>query len=220
MRLLNFYCLSLALSSVFILSCAGSVQEIERSLQEPIKITKITLLPFYSEPDYIEEESEEFRVAKEQFLTDALYNELISKVKGVDIAPLENSTSEIAKVKKDNPELIYKDKALKVGKDLSADAILIGNISDYSERRGGEFGVESPASVVFEVQLMNVADGEVIWEAYFVESQKTLLENVAEFRKFVKRRGKWITADKLAKEGVVEVVEKLNEFLKSSATTN
>lgn len=220
MRYFGFYYLSLFLFCVFMFSCASSVQEIVQSTQAPINIRKIAFVPFISEPPYLDQEFEQTRVVKERFLTDAFYNELINKVKGVDITSLETATSEIEKVREENPGLTYKDIVLRVGKNLDADAVLIGNISDYSERRGGEFGVESPASVVFEVQLLNATNGEVIWEAYFTETQKTLLENVAEIRKFIKRRAKWITADELAKEGVVEIVDKLNEFLKTNATRN
>ncbi|MBI2485607.1 MAG: hypothetical protein HYW01_01325 [Deltaproteobacteria bacterium] len=191
-----------------------------QSTQEPVNIRKIAFAPFISEPPYLDQESEQVRVVKERFLTDALYNELTNKVKGVDITSLETATSEIEKVKEENPGLTYKDTVLRVGKNLDADAVLIGNISNYSERRGGDFGVESPASVVFEVQLFNATNGEVIWEAYFNETQRTLLENVAEIKKFIKRRAKWITADELAKEGVVEVVNKLNKVLITNSAKN
>jgi hypothetical protein len=150
---------------------------------------------------------------KEQFLTNALYNELIARLKTVSVFSLELSTEEFIKVKKENPGLIYRDIALRVGKNMGADALLIGNIVEYRERQGGELGVESPASVAFDVELLNTANGERIWEYYFTETQRPLLENVAELGKFIKRRGKWITADRLAKEGIVEVVHELNKFL-------
>ncbi len=220
MKLSNSQLCIAFLVGLFAVSCAGSVQEVVNPAQAPVKINKIVIVPFYSDPDYSEEESEETRVAKEQFLTDALYDELVSREKGLDIVPLETAKSEIKRVETENPGITYKDTFLKVGKNLNADAVLTGSISDYTQREGGEFGVTSPASVVFDVQLYNPVNGQLIWEAYFVEAQKTLLENVVEVRKFIKRRGKWVKADELAKEGVVEIVDKLDEFLKSNVATN
>jgi len=84
------------------------------------------------------------------------------------------------------------------------------------EREGGELGVSSPASVAFGVELLTTANGEMLWENYFAETQKPLFENVAEVGKFFKRKGRWISVDELAKEGVIEVVDNLNKFLEQN----
>ena len=220
MKYSGFHYLSLFVYGMFMLSCASSVQQIEHSPQKTINIKQILFVPFFSESDYITQTSEEVRVAKERFLTEALHNELASEVRGMDIISLEMATSELKKVEEENPGITRKDAVLQLARNLNADAVLIGNISEYSERQGGEFGAESPASVVFEVQLLDAANGEVIWEAYFNETQRTLLENVVEVRKFIKRRAKWISADELAREGVTEIVDKLDKFLKGNAATN
>src|SRR3989304_340653 len=83
----------------------------------------------------------------------------------------------------------------------------------YMEREGGELGVSSPASVAFGVELLTTANGEMLWESYFAETQKPLFENVIEVCKFFKRKGRWISVDELAKEGVIEVVDNLNKKL-------
>jgi hypothetical protein len=205
---------------MFVLSCASSVHQIEHSPQKTVDLKKLLFVPFFSESDYTAQTSEEVRVGKERFLTEALHNELTSKVNGVDIISLEMATSELKQVEEENPGITRKEAILQVARNLSAGAVLMGNISDYSERQGGEYGVESPASVVFEVQLLDAANGQVIWEAYFNETQRTLLENVVEVKKFIKRRAKWLSADDLAREGVAEIVDRLDKFLKSNAATN
>ena len=43
-----------------------------------------------------------------------------------------------------------------------------------------------------------------------------LLGNVFELDKFVKIGGKWVTANRLAKEGVVEIADRLNRFLEQN----
>ncbi|MER3447855.1 MAG: hypothetical protein C4291_13955 [Candidatus Dadabacteria bacterium] len=175
----------------------------ERSVKMNIKA--IALIPFSSE--------NEIPPGKKGFLTSALHNEILSKIKKVSIISLDNSISEFEDVEKKNPGLTYEEAAIKAGKNLGADAVLIGNIFVYKEREGAELSIVSPASVAFGVQLINTANGGVIWETYFTETQKPLLENVAEIGKFIKRKGRWVTADEIAKEGVQEVVDKLSKFL-------
>jgi len=192
------------------------VREVNRAQEKSsFRIKKVALIPFSSRLEGVGE----VVTQKEEFLTNALYSELTAKLKGIAVVSLESSNEEFLRVKEGNPDLLGRDVALKVGKNLSADAVLIGNISEYKEREGGELGVTSPASVAFGVQLLNASNGEILWEGYFAETQRFLLENIFELNKFIRRGGKWITADELAKEGTVEVVGRLNNFLgKYSAT--
>lgn len=75
----------------------------------------------------------------------------------------------------------------------------------FEERRGGNFAVERPASVGFHT---HVYDGSSITRVMvFDETQRPLSENVFRFFTFLRRGGKWITADSLALEGVHAAVE-------------
>jgi hypothetical protein len=194
-------------------SCSVPIQRVEKSphavserpVYVSVEIKKIALVPFSSDTDVPPD--------KERYMTDIFYNELISKVLKVDIVPLESSSSEFTRLRTDYPELQDRDVALKVGNNLGVQGVLIGRIVAYSEREGGELGVSSPASIAFSVDLLNTANGEKVWENYFAETQRPLFENVVEFGKFFKRKGRWISADELAKEGVVVVVDELNKFL-------
>jgi hypothetical protein len=213
MKTFNFSLYSIALFCIFILSCSVPIQKVEKSpkpvSERPVylsvEIKKIALVPFFSDKDVTP--------GKERYVTDIFYNELISKILKVNIVPLESSTSESTRVEAEYPELPNKEVALKVGNNLGAQAVLIGRIVAYSEREGGELGVSSPASVAFSVDLLNTANGEKIWENYFAETQRPLFENVTEVGKFFKRKGRWVSADELAKEGVIVVVDELNKFL-------
>lgn len=211
MKSINLYLHSVVLICLFIISCTVPIQRVEKVPERvsgksvEINVKAIALIPFSSE--------EEIASEKEGFMTSALHNELLSKIKKVGTISLDNTISEFENVKKKNPGLTYKEAALKVGKSLGADAVLIGNIFVYREREGTELSIVSPASVAFGVQLLNTVNGEVIWETYFTETQKPLFENVAEVGKFFKRKGMWVTADEIATEGVQEVVDKLGKFL-------
>ena len=212
MKLFNLFLFSIAL--FFILSCSVPIQRAEKGPQRialkpaEVDIKTIVLVPFSLDT--------EVTSGKELYLTDIMYNELISKILKVSIVPLEISTSEYSRIKTENPDLPNSEVAVKVGKDLGAQAVIVGTIFAYTEREGGELGVSSPASVAFGVDLVNTATGEKIWENYFAETQKPLFENVAEVGKFFKRKGRWVSVDELAKEGVIEIVDNLNKFLEQN----
>ncbi len=70
----------------------------------------------------------------------------------------------------------------------------------FEERKGGNFAVEKPASVAFHMHLMK--DGALGRVFEYSEEQKALMQNVLTMGKFLKRGGKWVTADELAEEGI------------------
>jgi len=216
MKFLNLFIFSVVSIYLFLISCTVPIQQGKNQVSgKPMGIKKIAFIPFSSEQRYSVDESASNAIPseKEQFLTDALYSQLVPKVKGVNIVPIESSTSQFVNVEKENPLLTYKDVALRVGKGLGADAVLIGNVIAYKEREGTQFAIVSPASVAFDVQLLSTANGGTIWENYFTETQKPLFENVTEVGKFFKRKGTWVTADEIATEGVREVADRLSKFL-------
>ena len=217
MKLLTYLFLTLSLVPTLIIHNAFSVDEADPAEGKPsIKVEKIAVMPFSSKLKGVGEAM----TAKEQFITDSMYGELTAKVKGVEFISPQSSSEELTKVREDNPIFLDKSAVIEAGKNLGADAVLFGYISEYKEREGGELGVSSAASVAFSVQLLNTKDGQILWEDYFAETQRPLSENLLEVRKFFRRGAKWITADDLAKEGIVEVVNGLNMFLaKHSAAT-
>ena len=191
------------------MSCTGAVPEKGSYSKKPIEVHKIVVVSMFTNPAVRDEIPEE----RSRFLTSELYQELNNRVKGKTIVALGTSTDEFIKLKEENPDLDYLNLAMEVGKNLNSDSVLIGNISTFREREGGELGTSAPASVAFGVQLINPATGERLWEAYYAETQETLLQNVTKIGKFFKRKGKWVTANQLAKEGVIEVVDDLAIFL-------
>ncbi|MBT3310606.1 MAG: hypothetical protein HN737_02030 [Desulfobacterales bacterium] len=93
-----------------------------------------------------------------------------------------------------------------VGKSLQADAVLVGYVYSFRDRVGSWYSASKPASVAFDIHLLNVADGSVEWEGHFDETQKTLFENLFNLNSFIKRKGRWVTADEMAAAGIKEMV--------------
>lgn len=196
---------------------AESFAQIEMGGTDSVdKIETIALVPFASKSALSEALSDEEIATNERFLTISLYDALVAETLAVKIEPLQESEAEYKKLSSEKPGYYYRDLAVSAGKKLGVDAVMIGVISRYTERKGSQIGVESPASVAFSVMLLDTDDGEIIWENYFSETQKPLLDNVYEVKKFFKRGAKWITADELAKEGARKTALEFNEYLQEN----
>lgn len=99
--------------------------------------------------------------------------------------------------------------ALKTGKAVGADVVIMGRVQKYTERMGGPLGSERPASVGFVVTMISVGDGQALWSGEYYETQKTLSEDVNTLPLFIKRGGKWLTARELADYGLDEMIKTL-----------
>lgn len=95
--------------------------------------------------------------------------------------------------------------AQELGKVLSLDAVIVGQVRVYRERDGQKYGA-IPAAVGFDVQIINAQNGVVIWMGDYFEEQKSFTED---FKGMFERGGKWVTAETLARSGVKRVMERL-----------
>jgi len=93
----------------------------------------------------------------------------------------------------------------KAGHELKADYVAAGYVYRYAERVGYRFSTERPASVVFEIHLIDSGNGNVIWRGFFDKTQKSLMEDVFQISSFFKGGAKWLTARQLAEQGMSEV---------------
>ena len=97
----------------------------------------------------------------------------------------------------------------RVGKAFSADAVLVGYIYRWENRLGTDYAVDRPASVAFDLYLVRPADGLILWKATFDKTQRSLTENLYDLSTFVKGGGRWMTADKLGRVGLQELLSKM-----------
>jgi len=177
---------------------------------------KMALIPFNSKNTLANEQSDDSLRQIERYLTISLYEALVSETSGmpdVEIIPIQKSDTEYSRLRSGKPKIYYRDIAIDVGRVLGADTVMVGVISRYSDRGGSQWATESPSTVSFSVELLSTKDGSVLWETYFTETQKPLFDNLYEIKKFVKRKGKWITADEMAKEGARKIAHRFSTFL-------
>jgi hypothetical protein len=95
---------------------------------------------------------------------------------------------------------------VQLGKTLNVDFILVGYLFRFEERIGSNIGVEKPASVGFDVHLIRLRDGKMVWIGKFDETQQPLSENLLKMRAFVRRKASWLTAVELSSVGMDEML--------------
>jgi TolB-like protein len=126
--------------------------------------------------------------------------QIVSESETREVAQTIAPVSEIARIKK-------------MGELVFADAVITTKMQRYRERVGDEWGVKSPASVAFVLDLIDVRRGDVIWSARFDETQKPLSENIFALGDISQRGVRWLSAEQLMHEGVKKAVAQLHQVL-------
>jgi hypothetical protein len=88
-----------------------------------------------------------------------------------------------------------------------ADAVMVGYLYAFRDRSGGDYAVETPARVAFELVMMQSSTGRVIWQRSFKETQKSLAEDLMQIKQFLKRKGRWVSAKEMAKSALEEMLQ-------------
>jgi TolB-like protein len=109
-------------------------------------------------------------------------------------------------------------RARQLGEFVHADAIVSGRVLRYRERVGEEWGVKSPASVSFVIEVWDVKRGDIVWSGRYDETQRPLSENIFAVREFSQRGARWLKADELALDGVKKAIADLHQILYRGVT--
>ena len=96
---------------------------------------------------------------------------------------------------------------LELARSYDADGILVGYLYLFKQRQGKQYSVVEPATVAFDVVLLDARNGQVAWKAAYNEKQRALSEDLLSLGDFVKRGGRWLTAEQLARDGIAKVLE-------------
>lgn len=97
-----------------------------------------------------------------------------------------------------------------VGICMKADVLIIPQVIDWTPREGGEIGAFQSAGVNMDFYALRVDIEEPsISRFHFEETQESLSNNLLNIKKWFKRKGKWITAEQLAEEGMRQAITEL-----------
>ncbi len=94
-----------------------------------------------------------------------------------------------------------------VGSELGADGIVVGYVYRFKERKGVAYSAEAPASVTFEIHLLRVSDGALVWRGFFDKTQGSLMEDLFQISSFFRGEGRWVTAKELMGEGLEAILK-------------
>ena len=94
------------------------------------------------------------------------------------------------------------------GKKLGADAVLVGFIFRFRQRKGTGYAVDKPASVAFDLSIVRVGDGSVLWKNSFDETQQSLSQDLLNLGQYMKHGLSWYTAEELGKIGMTRLLQR------------
>jgi len=147
-----------------------------------------------------------------EFMSDSLYSALKSKGDFELVSPGQARGILSKLLSGDAGTLSERALLVEAGQALNADAVLAGYIFRFRERIGTRYAAKSPASVAFDIHLIRVADGRVLWSGQFNETQKALSENFLHLETFLKRKASWVTAREMAQAGLEDILQSLSGF--------
>jgi len=124
------------------------------------------------------------------------------------IVPFETAEKAYNTLDKEDSDTL-RSIAVRFGKKLGVDQVVAGTLWRYQERQGNSIAAESPASVAFSLFLINVENGEILWNGIFNETQTALSENILNASIFAKKGLKWLTAKEFATAGVEKLLQKM-----------
>lgn len=105
----------------------------------------------------------------------------------------------------------YKDSlrqdVVAAGKKVGADAVLVGFIFRFRQRQGTAYAVDKPASVAFDLSVVRVRDGSVLWKNSFDETQQSLSQDLLNLNQYMQHGLRWYTAEELGRIGMTRLLQ-------------
>ena len=135
-----------------------------------------------------------------------LVHSVLKKRFGRQVVPLGQIQTAYAGIRLDGAKDSPRTLALRMGKSLSADLMVVGTVWRYRDRGAIEGFPDKPASLAFALYLVEPVSGRQLWRGVFDEAQEFALQDLAKFADRIKMGFKWLSADELARHGVKEVI--------------
>lgn len=136
----------------------------------------------------------------EGILTDMLVVGL--QRRGFEVIPMTDVETEIIKMGEKEAVHNLVATAKHLAEKFKVKLVVSGVVFEYRTREGSSIGVEKPAAVSFCLHLIEGKNGRILWTDRYKETQKALSEDISNIGRFLKRKGKWVTARRLAYDGM------------------
>lgn len=167
---------------------------------DDLKINRIAILPFSADP----------RCSDVEHITATEGAEALTRLieKKLDRFYYLITREKVAALFHEMQPQRAKQVATMLGKTLEVDVVLFGIVSRYQLRKGNNYSVSEPASVAFELYLLDGKKGKALWSASFDKTQKSLSEDLSNIYSFLKEEWRWLTAEELMELGANLIVDK------------
>lgn len=93
--------------------------------------------------------------------------------------------------------------------EFGVDAVVLGTVSRFRERRGGVGGSSEPSSVWFEVALYSAPGAERLWAGTFNQTQEPLTANVLTTAQLPGGGTRWLTVEELGRWGAEQTAARM-----------
>ena len=207
---------------IVLLSACKTGVIVKETYQIPAEMGKIIILPFQDMSEVYGENvnvrcplADNFfmtgKVAKGavDILTDHMFI-LLKDRKSFELLPTSQAEGVLSSLLSRNKKRLSElELFLETGRALDVDAVIVGYIYRFRERVGTGYSVDSPASVGFDIHFISVVDGRIMWSGIFDETQRALSEDLFQLGTFLRRKARWITAEKMASSGLEDMLKKL-----------
>jgi len=214
-----FLALGLALY-LFLVGCAGETTMQKIVPLRPCPVEKMALAPFLSGQPSEEEDAVACPINAGIFVGQPVQVEALEVMTGQLPTALESvfscrliSAKRLAgKLPPAMPQQLgrpVREAIAKAGREVGAQAVLVGTLFRFEERAGSSLAITRAASVSLGLYLIEVETGEVIWQGFFDETQKSLSENLFKIQKFFNRGARWLTAAELGRYGLAELLRRM-----------
>jgi len=140
-------------------------------------------------------------------LTESLFSKLISR-KNLDLVSPGQAKGVFSSIIQSDSAIGDIEAARKIGRAFTAKSVLLGHLYRWKEREGTDYAVNFPASVAFDLYLVSVESGKILWKGKYDKTQTSLSENLLDMNTFLKGKGKWMTARALAEIGLEKMLER------------
>lgn len=212
-------CLMILFFMLFIQGCGSLSPQLSQEKIHPFQINKIVVLGFRPampqgrEPGMIRSPfsgaifmAEPVKDRVVELLTSRLFDRIRQNERYEIIGP-NQAKGVFASIVSSDQGIRDREVFGKIGRSFSADTVVAGYVYRWREREGTNYSVRRPASVAFDLYLIEPEESAVIWGGKYDKTQRSLSENILDVGTFLKGKGRWMTVSELADIGLTELLE-------------
>jgi hypothetical protein len=104
----------------------------------------------------------------------------------------------------------------RVARDLGVRFAVLGALTRFVEREGSAWGASTPASVWYQVVLVDAQTGDVVSREGFEHTQQPLSQNLLDLPRFLQGGGRWVTRDEMLAGGLDETGANLARTIRAA----